>query len=197
MTYINDWLKIHAKRDYQEVIANKEQMHINSKETIQFMKDNGLFDDVESVFEVGCGSGRNLDYMLKIKPSLEIGANDLIRKACFAHMADAVKSKIKFKEQETGEMFEQEVPDCDLLFAHDHIMHLDRETVSKMLDRISEDPKPKYILIREPKIERIDHKPIRLVHNFSKLTEKYDIASEMDCESDSAYYLRLYRRKTE
>lgn len=190
-----DFWKNANKNGYQKAIGSRSRLHNNSLELMEFIKQHRVFDNVDSVFEIGCGAGRNLFYLNQIKPEITISGNDLIKEECFKYMDPSVKEKIDFHEIDTRSLFLSKVINCDLLLSSDHLMHLEPEHADVILDAMCYFWKPTKIVIRERLLPREDKPPFIFVHNYQKLEDKYTVEASQKSAHDSSYEIRFLRRK--
>jgi len=193
--YLKYWHQ-RNKRGYQKLIATQPFLHENSVELVQFLKDNGVLGDGVSVFEIGCGCGRNLKYLLDAQPTAKVAGNDLSKPLCFKHMDGRLKTAIDFNEIDTKSLFAAQLKHPDLLMSSDHMMHLDPKTAQFVLNAICSSWQPKFVVIRESKHDRfIEGKAIKHAHDYSTLDVAYEVAAEMTSAQDDSYNIRLYKKR--
>ena len=112
------WLKFNKKKEYQKHIATAEPLHNNSKELVSILEEHNILFDGMKIFEIGCGCGRNLDYINKTKYAIDFFGNDLVEAECFRYMDEDLKNKITFIEKETALLFDDSY-DVDLFISRD------------------------------------------------------------------------------
>ena len=191
-----DYWRKRNKAGYQRLIATQPFLHENSEELIKFLDENNIFFDGISVFEIGCGCGRNLKYMADAQPTARLAGNDLSKALCFKHMAKNLKKVIDFREIDTKSLFSGKPYQCDLLISSDHMMHLDPDTAQFVLRAICDSWKPKYFVTRESKRDRIvKGKAIKYAHDYSVLNTTYDLVAEKVSAQDDSYNIRIYQKR--
>ena len=169
---IRVWTKKNLQDQYQYKMANRNILHENSKELISFIQKSGIISFVSTIHEIGCGSGRNLSYILKIfQNKLSLSGNDLSQESCFGYMDDELKKIIIFFEQDTLKFLQKRVRNeehVDLLLSSDHMMHLGRDIIGDVYKLVAQYAK-KYILLREPYGESL-----RITDGFIWAADKFD-----------------------
>lgn len=192
--YRNYWLK-HNNRGYQKTIANKDMLHQNSKELVEILRGVPVTAGMK-IFEIGCGCGRNLEYIRKAFQGVHLAGNDLIREQCFKHMEPGLRDVIDFHEGDTARMVDKPM-EMDLLISSDHMMHLDPVAARYVMRGIMENWKPKWILIRESTKPRKKPTPVVHAHDYSALHEAYDVRVDTHPKVSGDFVLRLLERKNE
>ena len=174
-------------RGYQKLIAEKKFLHENSVFLVQLLRDKGVLEEINYAFEMGCGCARNLAYLYKARPDVEIGGdkgiviggNDLSSAQCFKYMDEAIKEKIIFFEKDSKLMVDDENIELHLFMSIDHLMHLDVETVEHIMRAVQNSWEPKYILLRNSITDRLKKRRFVYLHDFSYLEETYDLIEDM------------------
>jgi trans-aconitate methyltransferase len=200
--YLDIWLDTDHS-EYQKLLVTQEKLHLNSKELrdllIPYLRER------MRVFEIGCGPARNLHYLFKYMPSLKIGGNDLDRTACLENTSALIRNELQFFEMDTLAMTGTKA-DVDVLICSDHLMHVDPESVEKILKNIVEKWAPKYLLFREINVTTPDRDEgaakrgvsPRLKHNIDGVissTDKYTMLEFLPSKQDLNYTISLYERK--
>ena len=189
---LNDWIGYNKNKNYQRSISSKPKLHNNSIELVNTIKKHNFLNDGDSVFEVGCGSGRNLDYLIKSFQNVVVMGNDLVRKECFKYMGGDLKDKIKFFEIDTLSLFKQEDIKVKLMIVSDHFMHLDNNTYHEVSKFICEKWKPMYLLIRDGRDDRTSEPP-KYAHNFYVFKSHYELIEEYESATVGGYDIYLYK----
>ena len=190
--YLKDWIKIN-NRDYQKKIANRDLLHTNSIELVDVMRD--YLGDIKIVFEIGMGNGRNLNYLLAEKKSLDISGNDLSKECCFKWMPKPVKKVLKFYEIDSRALVDKHDIHADLVIVSDHIMHLDPQTAQHVIKKVRDNWKPTYVLIRETMEERLDKGVKKHIQDLSGFKTEYETLYREVSRNDPTYYVELLKRK--
>ena len=195
-SHIATWIQLN-NRGYQEQIANTKRLHCNSEELTTVLRRFKLLGDEATIFEIGCGNGRNLDWFLRENPKIVIKGNDLVQKKCVRHMAEIVKDRIEFLEIDTLSLFRNHKFDVDVLVSSDHLMHVHPDSISEILDLIKIKWKPSWILMRESKKDRPAAKKsvAKYSHNYGALLENYSVASAFRSVGDKDFAVTLFRHE--
>ena len=186
-------------QQYQSFVGMgaRPALHENSKELASILKETGILEKINSIFELGSGPGRNLHYINELKPELKLLASDLYKEHSLKYMHESIKNKIDFIEGDSELVIDSiTFEEIDLLLVSDHFMHLQYEKVEKIFNTIkNEDPKPKYIMLRElrKRWETPDHP--RLYHGYKTLLEKYNLILSKKSKQDEAYFIWLLELK--
>jgi SAM-dependent methyltransferase len=173
----------------------------NSIELANFLNDNDVLKNGINVFEIGSGGCRNLKYINDLNDTINLFANDLHSEASFENMHESIKDKVKFIEMDTLSLirdFKSVVTDdIDIFISSDHLMHIDKESVVEIIDKVKTIVKPKYILLRELFSEDgEDLKRLwpRVYHEYN-LEDTYSLIKVGECSKDPHWYsLKLYKR---
>lgn len=192
---LKKWLKQNNKKEYQKHIANAEPLKKNSEELVKILKDENILFDGMKIFEIGCGCGRNLDYLNKTEYDIDFFGNDLVQKECFRYMDEDLKKKITFFEKETLSLFD-DIFDVDLFISSDHLMHLVPQSVVSILEKIRDQWKPRYVLLRET-TKAVSKGKRKWVHDYSIIEKEYDYIYREKSEGNKDYVIRLLKRKSE
>lgn len=195
--HIATWKKLN-NRGYQNQIANTAKLHRNSEELTAVLKRFELLNDGATIFEIGCGSGRNLDWFLRENPKIVVKGNDLIQEKCEMHMAKIVKDCIEFLEIDTLSLFRDHKFDVDVLVSSDHLMHIHPDSISEILELIKTKWKPPWILMRESKIDRLNggkKSVAKYNHNYGALLENYSVVRAFNSKGDKNFSVNLYRHE--
>lgn len=187
------WKKANAN-GYQGKIASSKKLRHQSKEMIAALKELGLPLPGSFIFEIGCGSGRNLIYVRKSVPTAKIAGNDLVRKDCFSNMHPLVSEVIDFREMDTLSLFRTEVFHPDLLISSDHLMHISPDAAQEILQRMADSWKPQFIAFRERTVER-KVEPAIFVHDYSVIEKHYVNILERKSQYDYTYSIRIFERQ--
>ncbi len=193
------------KMGYQKKIASKGFLHENSRTLTSFLGQHGLPEPGSTVFELGCGSGRNLHYLLGVE-DLKLVGNDLCRSECLKHMEPQVKQRVRFIEQDTLSLLQGDPFQVDLLLASDHFMHLPPESLQTCLNLLVDRWSPSFICLRECLTARLKPRKKlqapRWVHDYSPLDRAFRVIAEQGVADprrrDSAethYTLTLFRHR--
>ena len=94
--------------------------------------------------------------MWKNNSTVKISGNDLIKEECFKYMEADIKSVIFFQEIDTFRLVNENKLSPDLFISSDHLMHLEPKTSKKVLSIVINEWKPKYILLRESIVDRLN-----------------------------------------
>ena len=148
-----------------------------------------------SVFEIGAAGCRNLKYVLDENETIKLGANDLFKESSFRNMDEKVKEKIDFYECDTLDLFKTYQIHPDLLISSDHLMHVEKKSVEIILDKIRKEWKPKYILLREIKLQYENLEHPRLFHPYFILSNQYKVIHKQTSKQTKEYFIKLYKRK--
>lgn len=152
------WIQKNQNK-YQDKIENHKILNENSRELVDFISSQRLFNEegLKKIHEIGCGSGRNLKYLKSTFPYLRISGNDLDRQSCFDSMDDSIKSIIEFSEIDTYEFLKNKVKEMnqvDVLLASDHLMHLSRTIILEVYILMAKFAR-NVIILREPYGKRV------------------------------------------
>ena len=188
-------------RSYQDRVGQYPRHSFltnNSIELAKFLNDNNLLKDNINIFEMGSGGCRNLKYINDLNKTVNLFASDLYKDASFKNMHESIKDKVTFIEMDTLTLvrnFENDY-DIDILISSDHLMHIDKESVVEIIDKIKTKLKPKYVLLRElfSKVgEEINRDWPRVYHEYN-LEDVYDIVEVVKCSKNPEWYsLKLYK----
>ncbi len=200
---VEQWLKENREGNYQKKIARRKDLHANSIWMVAILERYSLLRGNLQVFELGCGSGRNLSYLVKENPSIRVTGSDLNEGACFQRMSNILKEYITFIQSESLELMQGEVFPVDLFICSDHLMHLEDEKGSEILHLLRDKWKPDFIFLRESlspgkqASDRFLH--WYFVHDYDMLNSEYEILVEMREEhgddNQITFLTRLLRRK--
>lgn len=183
---------------YQNKVGMKARtlLHDNSKELTEILSKLNILQESKRVFEIGAGGCRNLKYFLEVNPNLNLSCNDLFKEASIKNMAEEVKNKVNFIEIDTLDLFKEYDVKTDILLASDHLMHLQREKIKKIIPLLRDKWSPKYIVLRECKKEAEVESQPRLCHEeeYNRLEKKYNIIFEKISENDNNYYIKVYKK---
>ena len=193
--YLDEWYDRNYN-GYQKAIAERAALHKNSRNLIAFMQDYGVLSSGMSIFEIGCGTGRNLMYVLEAQPDASVAGNDLVKEACFRRMDKHLASVIDFYELDTVSLFRDFVIDVDLLISSDHMMHLDPDSAKKVMVALCESWRPKRIVLRECTKDRFTKdRAARHAHSYSRLKKAYKITARRRSTRHKSYMLYSFLRK--
>jgi hypothetical protein len=158
--------------------------------------------DTRTLHEIGVGGGRNLLYLLRDRPELEISGNDLDRTECFKYMKSEVESALRFVEQDTRSFLHDEVEagrSVDTVLTSDHLIHIPPDGIGDILGLMQ-----RYAARTIVFHEAVRRKPERTddfwwAHDCSALERDFEIVHEEEREPVhfSEYVLRVYRRRQE
>lgn len=156
--------------------------------------------DTRTLHEIGVGGGRNLFYLLRDRPELEVSGNDLVRAECFRYMKPEVESALRFVEQDTRSFLHDEVEaghSVDTVLTSDHLIHIPPDGIDDILDLMQ-----RYAARTIVFHEAVRRKPERTddfwwVHDYSALERDFELVHEEEREPVhfSEYVLRVYRRR--
>ncbi len=187
---IKKWEKWNCEK-YQRKISRRKLLHNNSVELIKVLEGLNIIKDGISVFELGCGCGRNLSYIYNANNSIDIMGNDLVKEECFRYMDNIVKDNIIFFEKDTETLLNDECFNVDLLITSDHFMHVHPDSMDSIIDNILNKWKPKIILLREP-IRLVVKTFPKFMHDYSKLDEKYKMIYNKISDSHKDYKISVF-----
>ena len=195
------WGKSRFPKEYQARVGwnAREVLHNNSKELKRVLQQFNLPEDNMKVFEIGAGGARNLYYIWELNNTIKLYANDLFEDASREQMNSQIKDKVVFYEKDTIDLVNEEtISDIDIFLTSDHLMHLDYEPVKTIIQKVRDEWKPKYIMIREcTKKHEEDYWP-RLYHDYDAFNKSYDVLYDDSSKgSDAKYRVLLFRRKND
>ena len=112
-------------------------------------------------------------------------------------MRTDMKDIINFYEIDTLSLMENYKPEfhVDLMIASDHLMHVEYESVDRILKKMMNDWKPTHILFREVKKEFETPNHPRLFHDYNQLLSKYEIVEETESGDFNEFFIWLLRIK--
>lgn len=174
----------------------RQMLHQNSIELASLLKEYNILQNSKTIFELGSGPARNLYYIWLENKNLNLFCSDLFKEASINNMHSDIKDKITFFEGDSEDIIKNQlIPDLDIFLVSDHFMHLQYNKAEKIIDCISNDWKPKHIMLRELKkeFETPDHP--RLYHNYHYFLNNYDILFEGESNQDSCYFIWILKRK--
>ena len=191
-------------RKYQDRIGQnaREILHLNSKELVEVLKEHNLPQDNMKVFEIGAGGARNLYYIWKENNTIKLFANDLWEKESRKNMHSDIKDNLTFYEEDTLSLVTNNtITDIDLFLTSDHLMHIQRESTNKIIEKVRDEWKPKYIVIREvTKTYESEIHP-RLAHDYTQFDTEYETVCHVNSvcnpnkESHGWYFIKILKRK--
>lgn len=189
---------------YQDRVGQfaREHLHQISKEVTNLLKQNNLIKDNFHFFEIGSGGARNLWYTWKENNSIKLSCNDFWENESKKNMHSDIKGIINFYEGDTEEvLFNLPKISVDVLLSIDHMMHLPRTKGEAVIDLVKDKIQPKYIVLRERKKEfetpeETAQSYPRNYHDYEKFEEKYNLVKEYTSQTDSAYFIRIYKLKS-
>ena len=193
-----EWGKKRFPEKYQSRVGwnSRELLHNNSLELVRVLKQFNLPEDNMKVFEIGAGGARNLFYIWDANKTITICENDLFEDASREQMQEDIRDKVIFYEKDTNDLVNEEtITDIDIFLTSDHLMHLDREPVANIMEKVRDEWKPKYIMIREATKEWENEEWPRLYHDYDMFNESYDVLYDKISSSDGNFFVRLLRRK--
>jgi hypothetical protein len=191
-------------KDYQNRVGHYPKYSFltdNSIELANFLNDNNLLKDNINIFEIGSAGCRNLKYINDLNNTINLFANDLHAEASFENMHESIKDKVKFIEIDTLSLIRDfkslVTDDIDIFISSDHLMHIDKESVVEIIDKVKTIVKPKYILLRElfsKDGENLQRSWPRGYHEYN-LEDTYSLIKVGECSKDPHWYsLKLYKR---
>ena len=140
------WIKKHKSNTY----AAAENVEKNNKISRTFIeKYINDIKDVQSIQELGIGSGRNLNIFFEFFPKIKFFGNDISPnvgeyiKKTFPNLYKILELTIQDTEN-----YLKISPKVDLTFTHGHLMHLPNQIIDNVCKNIANKTN-KYILIRE------------------------------------------------
>ena len=171
-------------------------LHRNSIELCGILEKHGMIKDNMNVFEIGAGPARNLKYIYDKNNSINMYANDLFRYTSVPNMHPDIRDLVTFYEIDTLSLIEDYEPDfhVDLLISSDHLMHVEYESVDKILKNIRDEWKPTNILIREVKKEYETPDHPRLFHNYEQLLSEYKLIQEGESGNNNEFFIWLLEK---
>jgi len=174
-----------------------DQLHRNSQELCAILEKNNILKDEMNVFEIGAGPARNLTYLYDSNNNINLFVNDLHRESSIENMRTDMKDIINFYEIDTLSLMENYKPEfhVDLMIASDHLMHVEYESVDRILKKMMNDWKPTHILFREVKKEFETPNHPRLFHDYNQLLSKYEIVEETESGDFNEFFIWLLRIK--
>lgn len=196
--YINivkEWKNANKKNDYQRRIAKRKKLKNNSQELAKIFSDLSLLKSETHLFELGCGSGRNLHYLLMLNSEIHISGNDLDKEQCFKYMKDIVKNNINFIELDTLALVNNHLIHPDIVLSSDHLMHIPSDVIESIANSINNNWKSKFIVLRESTVSR-EKIPKVFVHDYVALFGNfYDIIFDQISKTGSIYRILVMQRK--
>ena len=124
---------------YQSSVGMKarDTLHQNTEELASILQENSLSVSNFKVFEMGSGGARNLHYILKKFPGVELHCSDLFQEASVNEMSEEVRSIVNFYEGDNEDIANQHpVKNLDLLLVSDHFMHLQYEKADNIIKKV-------------------------------------------------------------
>ena len=188
--FVEYWKKFNIE-GYQKNISKRKLLHKNSKELVEICNDFNILADGCDIFEIGCGCGRNLYYMWLENNNIKISGNDLIKSECFKYMNDDIKSIIDLKEIDTLRLVEESNISPHLFMSSDHLMHLEPKSSKKVLEKVVKKWGPKYILLRESIVNRLNKGVKKFKIDYEVIKTKYNILYENNSKNDPSYIILL------
>ncbi len=188
-------------KSYQERVGHWPKYDFLTKNSIElanFLDSHKLLKDEINIFEMGSAGCRNLKYINDLNENVNLFANDLNKENSFKNMHNSIKNKVKFYESDTLSLVSENEPDVDIdiLISSDHMMHIDKESVIEIIDKIKDKWKPKYILLRElfsKDGEETNRIWPRVYHEFN-LEDVYELVDVGECSNMPEWYsLKLYK----
>ena len=177
--------------------AIAKQLHDNSIELCDILDKNKIIKDNMNIFEIGAGPARNLKYIYDKNNTINMYINDLFKDSSVSNMHEDVKDLVTFYELDTLSLVEDFEPDfgVDLLISSDHLMHVEYESVDKILKKIRDNWKPKNILFREVRKEFETPEHPRLFHDYQQLLSDYELIHESKSGNSDEFFIWLLERK--
>lgn len=169
-----DYWKSRNARGYQHKIASRSPLHGYSAYITKVLAM--VLGNVESIHEIGCGMGRNLDYLrnayqVRGLSIPRLSGNDLDQAACFKHMNRDLRQRIEFHQQDTVAHLRQRVQQgdkVDLAMSSDHMIHLPPDVIPEVTSLMAQ-LSSRYILIKEAFCQtkpRTNYKGTWFVHQY-------------------------------
>jgi hypothetical protein len=156
--------------------------------------------DTTSLHEIGVGGGRNILYLLRALPDLQVSGNDLDREHTFKFMDPAVREALDFTQQDTLSFLRDAVSSgrqVDALLTSDHLIHLPPEAIPEVLDLLQRHAR-RTILFHEG----VRRSPTRTddfwwAHDYAALERDFEVVHEEQPTDErfAEYVLRVYRRR--
>lgn len=153
-----------------------------------------------TLHEIGVGAGRNLHFLLRDLPDVELSGNDLDRDDCFRYMKPDVAEKLRFVQQDTRSFLQAEVEAgraVDTVLTSDHLIHIPPDGIGDILDLLQRYAAETIVLH-----EAVRRKPERTddfwwAHDYAPLEREFEIVHEEEREPVhfSEYVPRVYRRR--
>ncbi len=190
--------KTRFPKSYQKGVGMKgaKFLHDNSIELVEILSKNNVLSTIRNVFEIGSGPARNLYYLNKANSKITLYCSDLFKDASLREMDQNLKNNINFFEGDSEDIINnQPVKSLDLVLISDHLMHLQHHKGSVIIEKLSNNWSPKYILLREIKKQFEDITHPRLYHNYDYLLNNYELIFSKDSEQDKNYFIWLLKRK--
>jgi len=193
MQLIQKWIDANKETNYQRIISRRKRLHRVSKSFVKIIKQNNVNLSKKHVFEIGCGSGRNLYYIKKNWKNCKISGNDLVKGSCFKYARKSIRGTIDFYEKSTQDMVKEKISNVDIVIASDHLMHLDKPDVQEILNALSNNWKPKFILVKDTTVEQ-NKFPNKYIHDFSSLDQNYKKIYYKKIAVNIKSFISLYKR---
>lgn len=187
----NLWRDANINHNYQRIIARRKKLHRVTKELYSIFGPCVKKND--HIFEIGCGSGRNLSYILNRHSKVKVSGSDLVKESCFSNMDEYLQRKITFYESDTCKFVNSNVIECDICLIIDHLMHLSIECAQSVLMSVMNTWKPRMIVLRNSTTTR-DSFPCIFVHDIEILKEKYNFIFDGRSARDKNYRIILAER---
>lgn len=140
------WKLRHKSNNY----AKAENIEKNNKISREFIqKYIKKISDIDSLQELGVGSGRNLNIFIKFFPNIKYFGNDISQNLItyVEELYPQVSKLTVLTIKDTLSYLDKSEP-VDLTFTHGHLMHLPNDIIEEVIKKISLKTK-KFILIRE------------------------------------------------
>lgn len=187
-------------------MGTSDLLHANSIELTNILVENKIISNDSKIFELGAGPARNLYYIYKALEghnldNLELSCNDLFEKEAFQHMHKDIRKIIKFYEEDSEDMVNNNIiPNLDLFLVSDHFMHLQYDKADNIIKGILANWKPKHIMLREVKKEYETPNHPRLYHNYNQFLSDYDLIHDVTSKQTNKsnnieYFIWLLKRK--
>lgn len=183
---------------YQSAVGMgaRESLHKNSIELAEILSSKNILQNSKSIFELGSGPARNLYYIWLQNKGIKLYCSDLFKDSSLMHMHEDIKGVVTFYEGDSEEVINNNIhTDIDIFLVSDHLMHLQYEKASIIIDCICNNWKPKHIVLRELKKEFETPNHPRLYHNYDRFLDSYDIIYNGESAQDSCYFIWILKNK--
>lgn len=188
----------HFDNAYQRKVGKnaRKLLHDNSKELVKLFDEHVGVNTIHCVMGIGAGACRNLKYFYDANPRLKFIASDLYYNKEEFH-SDMLKLQesgaLVFEQMDTLDFVITRRLNPDLLIFSDHLMHLKKSTVIKVIQNVLASD-TEYVLIREQK-KGFDTLGKQYHECYEWLKEEYNVIYEGSSEQDQNFFIWILQRK--